>query len=182
MVFCQAARGKDAVHMHMVIQLLVPCVEYLDDAWKSAEIFFISGQFQEGFGTAGVKQAVQKLLVAVNKRIQFMRKSKYHMEIGRVNDLSPAFVHPDLFEDALTFGAASVTAGIVMEFYVSAVRTLADIAAKFSGFADTDSMGGFSLYIRQTGSRFFILLVRVFENLTDMVLSHGRALPCGQKG
>lgn len=123
------------MHMHMVIQFLIPCVEHLDDAGDCAEIFFVSGQFQKGFGTASVEQAVQKILVAVNKRIQFMRKSKYHMEIGCVNDLSPAFIHSDFFQDALAFGAAAVTAGIIMEFCMPAVRALADVAAEFSGLA-----------------------------------------------
>ena len=54
-----------------------------------------------------------------------MRECKYHMEIGNVNDFSPAFIHPDLFIHSLTVGTVAVTAGIIMKLNVSAIRTLA---------------------------------------------------------
>lgn len=41
MVFCQSAARDDTVHMHMVIDLLVPGVEDLDDSGCCAEIFLI---------------------------------------------------------------------------------------------------------------------------------------------
>ena len=55
------------------------------------------------------------------------------MEVGRVNDLSPAFIHPDLFQDTLAFRAVPVTAGIIVELCVPAVGTSADVAAEFTG-------------------------------------------------
>ena len=39
MVFCEAAAGNNAVHMHMVIQSLVPCMEDLDDPGRCPEPF-----------------------------------------------------------------------------------------------------------------------------------------------
>lgn len=182
-VFCQSAGGNDAVHMHMIIQFLIPCMENLDDTGDGAEILFISGQFQEGFGTASVEQAVQKLLVTVDEGIKFVREGKHHMEIRCVNDLSPAFIHPDFFQDTLAFGAVPVTAGIVVELCVPAVGALADVAAELTGLAVFYGTGSFSLDIRQAGSSLFIQHVRVFKNLADMVISHGRQLrPAGQKG
>ena len=44
--------GNDAVHMDMVVQFLVPGVEYLDDPGLSSKIFLVCTQFQKGFGTA----------------------------------------------------------------------------------------------------------------------------------
>ena len=57
------------MHMYMVIQLLVPGVEYLDDPGCGAEVFFISRKFQECFCTASVEKAIEKLLVTVDERV-----------------------------------------------------------------------------------------------------------------
>ena len=43
------------------------------------------------------QKSVKELLVVVKERPQFMWKSKYHMEIGGIDNLGPAFVHPDFF-------------------------------------------------------------------------------------
>ena len=59
----------DAVHMDMIIQFLVPGVEYLDDAGNGAEVSWVSRKFQECFGTASMEKVVQKLLVTVQKRV-----------------------------------------------------------------------------------------------------------------
>ena len=82
-----------------------------------------------------MEQAVEKFLVAVNERIQFMWKGKYHMEVGGVNDFRSAFIHPDFFQDSLAFGTDAAAAGIIVHFQVSAFRTPADIASKPAGFA-----------------------------------------------
>ena len=68
-VLCQASAGDDTMHVHMVIQFLVPGVEYLDDAGNGAEVSWVSRKFQECFGTASMEKVVQKLLVTVQKRV-----------------------------------------------------------------------------------------------------------------
>ena len=57
------------MHMDMVIQLLVPGMEHLDDAGQSAKTPGIGGKFQECFGTAAVEEAIKKLLVTVEERV-----------------------------------------------------------------------------------------------------------------
>lgn len=74
-----------------------------------------------------MKNAIQKLLIAVNKGIQLMRERECHMEIGGINDPGPAFVHPDFLLGCMAVGAVTVTAGIIVYFQVAAFRTLADI-------------------------------------------------------
>ena len=64
-----------------------------------------------------------------------MGQSKNHMKVGGVDDFGPAFIHPDFILYGLTIGTVSVTAGIVVNFHVPAVRTLAEVTAKFAGFA-----------------------------------------------
>jgi hypothetical protein len=82
-----------------------------------------------------VKKPVEKLLVAVNQGIQLMGKGKYHMKIGCVNNLRPAPVHPDFFQHSLAVRAVTVTTGVVMDFHMSAVGTLAEVSAKLSVLA-----------------------------------------------
>lgn len=88
-----------------------------------------------------MQETVQVLLVAVNERIELMGQGKDHMEVRCVNDFCPAFIHPDLLENSLTVRAVTVTAGVVMEFHVSAVHTPAHIDPKFSGFTVQDGTG-----------------------------------------
>ena len=64
-----------------------------------------------------------------------MWQSKNHMKVGRFDDFGPAFIRPDFCENCLTVRAVGVAAGVVVYFHVSAVRTLTDVTAKFSGLA-----------------------------------------------
>ena len=57
------------MHMDMVIQLLVPGMEHLDDAGQSAKTPGIGGKFQECFGTAAVEEGIKELLVTVEERV-----------------------------------------------------------------------------------------------------------------
>lgn len=54
-----------------------------------------------------------------------MGKRKYHMKVRGVNDFSPSFIHLDFVQNSLTVWAVTVSAGIIMDFYVATVRTLA---------------------------------------------------------
>lgn len=54
----QAAAGNDAVHMHIITQLLIPSVEHLDNAGHGPEEPGIGGKFQKRLGTASVEKAV----------------------------------------------------------------------------------------------------------------------------
>ena len=71
-----------------------------------------------------MEKAVQKLLIAVNERIQLVGKRKHNMEVRGINDLGPSFIHPDFLQDCLAVWAVAVSAGVVMHFHMSAVGTL----------------------------------------------------------
>lgn len=176
----EPSSGDDAVHMDMVVQFLVPGVEDLDDTRSGTKIFLVSRQFQESFSTAFMEQTVKKLLVTIDQGVQFMRKSEHHMEIGSINDFCPAFVHPDLFIHSLTVGAVTVTAGIIVDFDMAAIRTDADIAAQCAGLAPEDGHGGLFLDIGQVidGRE---VLPSGLENLLDLTFCH-RYLPSYQEG
>lgn len=82
-----------------------------------------------------MQECIEKLLVTVEQGIEFMWKCKDHMEIGRVNDFCPAFIHPDLLIYRLTVRAVTVPTGIVVEFKVPAVRALGNVDPQFPGLA-----------------------------------------------
>lgn len=110
-----------------------------------------------------------------------MRECEYHMEIWGINDLSPAFVHPDFLLDCLTVGAVTVTAGIIVHFHVAAFSTLTDIVPKAAGFAVQDGMGGFPLdfgLVMPSGRKNLIGKLPYF---LDFQVSHVFFLPSGQK-
>ena len=94
-----------------------------------------------------MEKSIKEPLVAVDQRIQFMWKCKYHMKIWGIDYLGPAFIYPDLFVDGLTVWTVPVTAGIIVEFCMSAVRALRDIDAELAGLAVEDGPGSFKLGI-----------------------------------
>ena len=69
------------------------------------------------------------------------------MKIGRINNLRPAFIDPDFFEDGLTAGTVAVPAGVIVDFQMAAVRTEADTVPEFSSLAVQDRTGSFALDI-----------------------------------
>ena len=81
-----------------------------------------------------MEKPIKELLVTVKKRIQFMGKRESHMKVWGIDTFSPAVGDTDFFLYGLAVGAVAVTAGIIMEFHMSAVGALGDIHAEFSGF------------------------------------------------
>ncbi len=181
-ILCESAAGNDAVHVHMVLKLLIPCMENLDNPGGCPEPPLIRGQFQKCLGAASVQETIQKLLVAVNKRVELMRKREHHMKVGRVYYLRPSMVHPDFFQDCLTVRTVVVTAGVVMNLHMPAVTTLTYVIAQFSRFAVQDGMCSLLLNLRQIMILSRISLVRMFKYLPDFEATHGKHLPDGQRG
>lgn len=104
------------------------------------------------------------------------------MKVGGVNDFRPAFVYPDLFIDSLTIGAVPVTAGIIVDLYMSAFRTLTDAASKFPGFAVHDGSGSFFLDIRLERTGTTVIRIRGVPYLLYLGIIHGGHLPSCQMG
>lgn len=129
-----------------------------------------------------MEKAVKEFLVAVNEGVEFMGQGKDDMEVRGVNDLRPAFIHPEFLLDGLAVGAVTVAAGIIMDFKVSAVGTDGSINAEGAGFAVENVEGSFLLDmgLEDTGSG--IMLIRETPDLLDVMFSQGRHLPSGQRG
>ncbi len=111
-----------------------------------------------------------------------MGQGKDDMEVRGVNDLRPAFIHPEFLLDSLAVGAVTVAAGIIMDFKVSAVGTDGSINAEGAGFAVENVEGGFSLDIRLEDAGSGIILISDPPDLLDHRISQGSHLPSGQRG
>ena len=130
----------------MIVQFLIPCVEHLNDPGLCTKVFFVGSQFQKRLGTASMEQPVEKLLITVDQRVEFVRKCEYHMKVRGINDFRPAFIHPDFFQDGLTVGAIPVAAGIIVELCMSAFHALTDIDSEPAGLTCQNGTGGFFLF------------------------------------
>ena len=120
--------------MDVVIQLLVPSMEDLDDAGSCAEELMIGGEFQEGLGTAFMEEGIKNLLVTVEQGIEFVGQGEDGMEVRGIDDFGTALIHPDFFLDSLAVWTVTVTAGIIVQFCMAAVRADGYIAAELTGF------------------------------------------------
>lgn len=111
-----------------------------------------------------------------------MWKGKHHMKVRSVNDLRPALIHPDFLLHSLAAGTVTVAAGILVDFYMPAVRTLAYIEAKPAGFTVKNGSCGFALNLRWRMPLRQIGMIGELKDLPDFVITHGAHLPGGQGG
>ena len=129
-----------------------------------------------------MEEAIEKLLVTIQKRVEFMGKGKNHMEIRGINHLGPAFIHPDFLIDGLAAWTVTVAAGIIVEFQMPAVGAEGDVDAEPAGFAVKDSHGSLPLGIGLEVPGGTVVLIGIVPNLLDFHVTHGKHLPSGRKG
>lgn len=124
-----------------------------------------------------MKQTIQKFLIAVQQRVQLMRKGKNHMKVRRVDDFSPAFVYPDFFLNGLTVRTAAVAAGIAVKDRVAAFCTSGKVKTERTGFTAEDCPGSFFLFIGLKMLFSAVIRVRNLPDLLDQKATHQTALP-----
>jgi hypothetical protein len=132
----------------------------------SSEIFAVGSQFTESIGRSMIKGIIQKLLITVDDRVQFLRNSEHHMKIWCFEHILPACVHPLFFWEFLAHGTAPVTTGIIVERNTAAVLAHADIDTKSTCLAVHDVISCFSLNRREFMS-FLILRIKSIEHILD---------------
>lgn len=165
----------------MVVQLLPPGMKNLDDAGCCHEILLVSGKLKKCLGGASVKKRKQKLLIAVEQPIQFMRQCENHMIVRGVDHFGTALIHPDFFEDGLAARTIAVAAGVVVDLCVPAVKTDAPITAESAGFTVQDGVCRFNL-VQVRMCLFKVSVPPMPENLLDLKLRHDVPLPICPEG
>jgi len=146
MVFGIKTTAKDnGVDVGMEVHFTPPGMENADIPDVCTEIFTVGSQFPQCVGRSVIKGVIQKLLVAIDYRVQFLRDSEDHMEVWCIQYIFPACVHPLFLRKFLAHGAAPVTAGIIMDRDAAAVLTDADVDTESTGLAVHDVVSCFSL-------------------------------------
>ena len=85
-----------------------------------------------------IKGIIKKFLIAADNRIKFHRYCEDHMEVWRIKYIFPTRIHPLFLRKFLAHGAASVTAGIIMDRDTAAVLTDTDVDTEGTGLAVND--------------------------------------------
>jgi hypothetical protein len=146
MVFGIKTTAKDnGVDVGMEVHFTPPGMENADIPDVCTEIFAVGSQFPQCIRRCVIQGIIQKLLVAVDDRIQFLRDSEDHMEVWRIQYIFPAGVHPFFLRELLAHGTATVAAGIIVDGNTAAFFTHAYVDAKSTCFAVPDVIGCFSL-------------------------------------
>jgi hypothetical protein len=113
-----------------------------------------------------IEGVIQKFLVAVDYRIQFLRDSEDHMKVWRFQYIFPAGIHPFFLWKLLAHGTAPVTAGIIVDGNTAAFFTHTYVDAKSTCFAVPDVISCFSLSRREFMS-FRVLRIKAVEHILD---------------
>ena len=167
MVFGVEATAKyNGMDVGMEIHFTPPGMENADISDVSTEIFVVGSQFPQSIGRCVIQGIIQKLLVAVDDRIQFLRDSEDHMEVWRIQYIFPAGVHPLFLWKLLAHGTAPVATGVIVDGNTAAVFTHTYVDAKSTCFAVPDVIGCFSLS-RGEFMSFRILRIKAVEHILN---------------
>ena len=107
--------------------------------------FLSAESSKKRFGAASVEKPVEKLLVAQEQWVQFMRKGENHMEVGGIDDFCPAFVHPRFpYLQPGSWGSCGCGRNYCGIPYAHS-QALGNIDSELSGFTVQDRLGSFAL-------------------------------------
>ena len=82
MIWSEAAGGKHAVDMGMMLQSLVPGMEHTEEADLGSKVPRIASDLQQGFGAGAKQQVVDQRLVLQCERSEFPRECEDHVDIA----------------------------------------------------------------------------------------------------
>jgi hypothetical protein len=124
MIRSETAGGNHAVDMGMMLQSLVPSMEHAEEADLRAEVPGIAGDLQQG-GSTGVKQqVVDQPFILQCEWSEFPRQGEDDVHVAGRQQLSFPRLEPAQAGVALTLGAVPVSARVVRDGSMSAVRAL----------------------------------------------------------
>lgn len=128
--------GRDqAVHVGMVHQGLPPGVQDGGEPNFGAKMAGISGSGQQRSGSATKQQPVKLVFILQGKRTELMRKSEHDMEVPGIQQVFGLLIQPIGLPGCLAFRAVTVTAGVIGNQLMSALRALPAMSAKCGGSA-----------------------------------------------
>src|SRR5208282_1981168 len=130
----ETAGGQHAVDMGMMLQSLVPGMEHAEEADLGSKVAWIAGDLQ---------QVVDQPFILQCQRSQFPRQSEDDVHVAGRQQLSFPRLEPAQAGVALTLGAVPVSARVVRDGGMSAVRALTTMSTQRCGAAACDGQQHF---------------------------------------
>ena len=150
----------------MEVHFTPPGMENADIPDVCTEIFAVGSQFPQCIGRCVIQSIIQKLLIAVDDWIQFLRNSEDYMEVWRFQYIFPTGVHPLFLGELLAHGTTPVAAGIIVDGNTAALFTHTNVDAKSTCFAVPDVISCFSLS-RGEFMSFRVLRIKAIEHILN---------------
>src|SRR6266567_2906551 len=134
----EAAGGKHAVDMGMMLQSLVPGMEHAEEADLGSKMPGIASDLQQSCSTGVKQQVIDQPFILQCERSQFPRQGEDEVHIAGRQQLSFPRLEPAQAGVALTLGAVPVSARVVRDGSMSAVRALIAMPTQRGGAATCD--------------------------------------------
>jgi len=137
-IWSEAAGGEHAVDMRMMLQSLVPSMEHAEEADLRTEVTWIASDLQQSC-SAGVKQQViDQPFILQCERSEFPWQGEDDVHVAGGQQLAFPRLEPAPAGVALTLGAVPVSARVVRDGRMSAVRALIAMSTQRGGAAACD--------------------------------------------
>ena len=134
----EAAGGQHAVDMGMMLQSLIPGMEHAEETDLRAEVTRIAGDLQQGGSTGAKQQVIDQPFILQCERSQFPWQGEDGVHVAGGQQLTLPRLEPAQAGVALTLGAVPVSARVVRDGSMSAVRALIAMSTQRGGAAACD--------------------------------------------
>src|ERR1035441_8332546 len=121
--------------MGMMLQSLIPGMEHAEETDLGTQMTRIAGDLQQSCSTGVKQQVIDQSLVLQCQRSQFPRQGEDDVHVTGGQQLSFPRLEPAQAGIALTLGAVPVSARVVRDGGMSAVRALVAMSTQRSGTA-----------------------------------------------
>jgi hypothetical protein len=116
--------GNHAVDMGMMLESLVPGMEHAEETDLGAEVTRIAGDLQQSCSTGVKQQVVDQPFILQCERSQLPRQGEDDVHVAGGQQLSFPRLEPAQARVALALGAVPVSARVIRDGSMSAVRAL----------------------------------------------------------
>ena len=136
----------------MVVQGLPPGMQHRKETDVCAQIVRIAGHGQEGLSHGLKEEVVYHPRVLEREWAEGMRESKYHMDVGHIEQLHFAGCEPGGLCPPWTLRAMSIATGVLSNLQVTTLVTLRRVPSQGGGPADRNRPEGAVLLRGQGGT------------------------------
>src|SRR5216684_3230210 len=131
----ETAGGQHAVDMGMMLQALIPGMEHAEEADLGAKVPGIAGDLPQSCSTGVKQQVVDQPFILQCERSQFPRQGEDDVHVAGGQQLPFPRLEPAQTGVALTLRAVPVSARVVRDGSMSAVRALIAMSTQRGGAA-----------------------------------------------